>query len=137
MALAEFRALDRRERVLLASAGGLVLLARILLPVAGLDRTRRVITGTVEAVPTRQPVDDAESLAWAVTTASTLLPGKTSCLEEALAGRALFERHGLDAKVRLGVAGGDSFRAHAWVEHDGSVVVGAHPEMEAFEPLER
>jgi len=135
MALAEFRALDRRERVLLTSAVVLVLLARTLLPVAGLDRTKRAVTRTAGLVP-RGPAD-AESLAWAVNTASNVLPVTTACLVEALTGRALLERHGLEADLRLGVAGGESFRAHAWVEHDGEVVVGSHPDLDAFEPLER
>ena len=37
--------------------------------------------------------------------------------------------------MRIGVATGEGFEAHAWVECDGVIVLGEHPGRE-FHPLE-
>mgnify|MGYP006307769163 CR=1 FL=1 len=137
MGLAEFLALARRDRWLLVSAMVLVLLARILLRATGVDRTRWAVTGVARRLPPWNPLEESERVSWAVNTASNVAPVSTPCLVEAIAAQAMFERYDIDSMLRLGVAGGESFRAHAWVEQDGEVVVGGHPDLEAFEPLER
>jgi hypothetical protein len=48
-------------------------------------------------------------------------------LTQALAAHLLLLRNGFDAELCLGVARGPggNFRAHAWVEQDGRVLIGA------------
>jgi hypothetical protein len=41
-----------------------------------------------------------------------------------MAGACLLERGGRAATLAVGVAGGNPFRAHAWLEYDGGVLVG-------------
>jgi hypothetical protein len=69
------------------------------------------------------------SVNWAVTTVASRFPPAT-CLVQALAGAALLRRRGLACELRLGVrsrgpADGAAIEAHAWVECDGRVAVGA------------
>lgn len=60
--------------------------------------------------------------------AARLVPHAT-CLPQALAGRVLLARAGHASRVRFGVAAPSDrgFEAHAWLECDGAVVVGAVP----------
>src|SRR3989442_11741551 len=63
----------------------------------------------------------------AVSMCGRLLPRAKICLVQALVAHTLLERHGHPASLRIGVdATGDRpFRAHAWVESRGRVIVGA------------
>ncbi|WP_424518876.1 lasso peptide biosynthesis B2 protein [Rubrivirga sp.] len=63
---------------------------------------------------------------WAVeAVARRVLPEKP-CLTQALVARKLLRRHGVDTTLRLGAArtGQRGFRAHAWLEHNGTTVIG-------------
>jgi hypothetical protein len=73
---------------------------------------------------------------WAVTVASRYVPAAT-CLTQALATQVLLCRRGFAAKVHIGVAWGEmkEFRAHAWVEYQGRVLVGGSEAVSHFTPL--
>jgi hypothetical protein len=62
---------------------------------------------------------------WAVTVASQYVPAAT-CLTQGLVAKVMLARNGHDATLHLGVARTDAgqFKAHAWVETNGNVVVG-------------
>lgn len=72
---------------------------------------------------TRPKIEEA---ALAVSRAGTLVPGGKHCLSQALAVRVLLSRRGVPVDVRFGVRrGADSaVMAHAWVEHNGRVLIG-------------
>lgn len=60
---------------------------------------------------------------------------RASCLTQALAGWILLTRHGVASRVRIGVSSAEQqgFKAHAWLEVGGSVVLGnMEDEMAAF-----
>ena len=82
----------------------------------------------------------AERIAWAVRVAGRYLPGAGNCLVQSLVAQAMLARRGYVSRLRLGVAHGDGgqFQAHAWVECDGQVIVGAEEvsRYAAFPPLE-
>jgi len=65
-----------------------------------------------------------QAIAGAVRSAARLVPG-ASCLTQALAARVLLEQGGHSSRLHIGVSRehGD-FEAHAWVEHDGSIIIG-------------
>jgi hypothetical protein len=67
----------------------------------------------------------AERVAWAVAAAARYVPGAT-CLVQALVARDLLQSHGYSARICLGVdtRGDDHFRAHAWLECEGRVLLG-------------
>lgn len=74
---------------------------------------------------------------WAVKAAGRRLLGDRPCLPEALALLVLWKRHGLPAVLRIGVQKGGSgaFRAHAWVEAEGDIVLGRPAPAAQYVPL--
>jgi len=68
----------------------------------------------------------AERLAWATTVAGRFVPGGSHCLSQALTLRTLMTRRGHPTQICYGVRelDGAPFMAHAWVEHDGVVLIG-------------
>jgi hypothetical protein len=76
------------------------------------------------------------ALAWAVRATARRVP-KASCLTQALALESWLAEHGVDTDVRIGVARrpDGSFEAHAWVEHDGQVLIGGVPDLGRFSVL--
>lgn len=61
---------------------------------------------------------DASRIAWAVSTAATIVPFGRTCLSEALTMHWLLAGCGHESRVRFGVARAPSarFLAHAWLE---------------------
>jgi hypothetical protein len=56
---------------------------------------------------------------------------RASCLTQALAGWIMLTRHGAEGRIRIGVASGEKdgpqpggFKAHAWLEAEGRVILG-------------
>jgi Transglutaminase-like superfamily len=58
-------------------------------------------------------------LARAVRRTLRLLPSDTRCLSQSLVLTALLARRGVPSTLVIGVSPGESFGAHAWVEHRG------------------
>ena len=57
---------------------------------------------------------------------------RQTCLSVALTAEALLRQHGYDAELCLGAKReGGRFRAHAWIERGGAVVVGGPLELTA------
>ena len=54
------------------------------------------------------------------------MPGGGHCLSQALTLRTVLSRRGYPARICYGVreVEGAPFMAHAWVEHDGAVLIG-------------
>jgi len=76
-----------------------------------------------------------DKIIWAVSAIGRYLPLRPSCLEQALTARLLLCREGYHSIVRIGIAAGnDRFQAHAWLEHNGKIVVG-NKAVEDFHPL--
>ena len=73
---------------------------------------------------------------WALETAGRHAALSPSCLVKSLAFVALLEEEGLASDLRIGVSKepGGRFEAHAWVEREGRVLLGA-PEPGRFTPL--
>jgi len=77
-------------------------------------------------------------IARSIRRANRVLGWRDDCLPQALAARLLLRRRGLHVRLRIGVKKGPGGRiqAHAWVEHDGMIVVGGTgPDLHSFTPL--
>jgi hypothetical protein len=125
------------ERGLLVQALFLVVAIRVGLWLLPLRTVRRGLA-RIARTPPRPTLDRGpclDRIAWAVKAASRYVPEAT-CLTQALAAQVLVERAGLPSRVCLGVAldQGESFRAHAWLESEGRIVVGG-PAVEQYTPL--
>jgi hypothetical protein len=113
------------ERRLLVRAAVLLAAVRIALVVLGWPVVRRLAAWAARPVPGAAAVDPA-LLTQAVERAGRHVPG-AACLVQAIALQVLLGRRGRATELRLGVAHGEGRRleAHAWLEADGRVLVGA------------
>ena len=58
------------------------------------------------------------------------------CLTQALVGRLLLARHGIDTVIQIGVTKDDAeLKAHAWLEHDGTIVLGGAQSRDEYRPF--
>lgn len=85
----------------------------------------RIQASEMASLPSPSHRVSAERIAWAVATAARYVPGAT-CLVQALVARDQLHSQGYSARICLGVDPGGKlgFRAHAWVEGEGRVLLG-------------
>ena len=70
---------------------------------------------------------DPQQLAWAVDRITERLPGRHSCLIQAVCCDAAAHASGMTAVLRIGAASGATRpHFHAWVEHEGIALTGDH-----------
>ncbi|MEO1124401.1 MAG: lasso peptide biosynthesis B2 protein [Cyanobacteria bacterium J06639_16] len=83
-----------------------------------------------------QPTDP-DKIITAVNISSRYMPGGEKCLARALTTQTLMFWHGYSPQLHLGVTKGEQgeFEAHAWVEHQGQVVIGYLADLSRFTPL--
>jgi hypothetical protein len=83
----------------------------------------------------RFAADQARWVAWSIDTMSAKPWIKASCLASALAAHAMLRRRGIASRLCLGVAHDEgAVAAHAWIELDRDVIVGA-AEAARFTPI--
>ena len=137
----KFFSLDSADRLLLIKALVLLLVLRAGLWVLSFKRLDSLLDRWTASPAAKRPGADSASAARvsrAVASAARALPGKKTCLVQALACRALLRRRGIEATIRLGVLKDDSggLRAHAWVESGGRAVIGGQ-DLDRYVPLGR
>jgi hypothetical protein len=116
--LASLLALSGSDRRLLMQAILMLMLVRGALHLVPIVRLRNW-TGRMR--PGDRP---AGRIIWAVRAAARRVPGAT-CLSSALALQRLLSSNGHRSQVHIGVARiSSAFVAHAWLVHDGAVVIG-------------
>ena len=65
--------------------------------------------------------EDLDGVALAVRRSSAYLPLRPACLPQSLAVAWMLARRGIDAELRFGVGStGETIRAHAWVQIEGT-----------------
>ncbi|MEM9907525.1 MAG: lasso peptide biosynthesis B2 protein [Cyanobacteria bacterium P01_D01_bin.44] len=76
-------------------------------------------------------------IVWAINLASRYMPGGVKCLARALTTQVLMNWHQYESEMQIGVdqtpEGG--FRAHAWIEYQGHVIVGNLKDLSDFTTL--
>jgi hypothetical protein len=80
-----------------------------------------------------QPAETFERLMWALRIAGKAVPAAT-CLPQALAAKLVLHRNGYRPILRLGVTKDEAgkFLAHAWLEHEGTIVIGELRDMSRY-----
>lgn len=74
-------------------------------------------------------------IAHAITIASGLVPA-ASCLTQALAAQWLLHRRGEFVRLCVGARRSrNGIEAHAWLEHDGGILLGQLPDLQHFQPF--
>lgn len=124
----KFLSLPRCKRRLLLRSALLLASARVglaIIPFHALLRTQARMTARRSSVP-QHPLLPPEQIGWAITVAGRYVPGAQNCLVQALATTVLLHMAGHSGRLCIGVGrdGGDLLGAHAWVELDGSSVIG-------------
>ncbi len=120
-----FIALAPAHRRLLAGTAALFICARLLLWATPMPRARRWLVWLAGATGTQ--ARDAHQLAWGIEAAARALPARHSCLIQALVCEAIALTSGIPVEFRIGAARqGEKMRFHAWIEHDGAIIAGAH-----------
>lgn len=110
--------------------------ARRLLRSSGLRET--LVALRANAVPPRAGVEprEARRLGRAVVRTLSLIPADTRCLMRSLVLTRLLARRGIESRLLIAVRPGESFAAHAWVEHDGvALLPGRTPSFEELVAL--
>lgn len=69
------------------------------------------------------PTRTGRRLGRAVVRTLALLPTDSRCLTRSLVLTNLLARRGIESSLVLGVRPGESFAAHAWVEHDSAALL--------------
>src|ERR1700681_1493212 len=105
----KLRALSFGEAFLLVEAGTLLLLVWVGLRVLPYRWLRR-LHGDESAARNPSPAATSGTparISWALRAMAARLPGKMTCLIQALAAQAMLRRRGFRSELRIGVAGRD------------------------------
>ncbi len=117
----------RSEQKLFVVAAVLVALVRVTLWLLPSRISLRFVRRIAEPHTGRQylPRPSAAQISGAIETVSRCMPQAT-CLTQAVAAQLLLRRHGYQSRLCLGAmrSAQGAFAAHAWIEHDGRIVVG-------------
>lgn len=135
-----YRALSAADRRLVVEAAMLLAAARIGILGMRFSVLRRVLDRGARMVAPRRSDTSTSTvarLAWAVAAAARHLPFRSTCLIESLAADVMLRRRGYASEIRFGVRPPDrgGLAAHAWVEHDGTIVSGALDELPEYSVL--
>lgn len=127
--LLKFFSLSLRSRILLVETTLLVLFIVAGIHLVGFARVRKVLhlIASNTTVSSNQP-DTLNEVVRAVTVACNTLPGSNACLIRALAAKTLLMHFNIQSELVIGVrcltTMHENMSAHAWVEHEGQIVLG-------------
>jgi hypothetical protein len=125
-----FAMLSGTNQRLLVEAALQLVAVRISFALVPFATLRRLIDPWEHASARRPGMDERDAAArvsWAMGAVARRLPGRMTCLVQALAAHALLRRRGFHSTLRIGVAeheGAGEITAHAWLECGGEIVVG-------------
>jgi hypothetical protein len=135
--LDKLRALSFAEFLMLVVSVLTLPVVSVLLKLRGFRKTERFMAlfsrlgAQSEASPVR--VGQAARM---VSIAAARGPYKARCLEQAITVWWMLGVVGISSTIRLGVyKSGTSVEAHAWVLHEGKIVIGQMNEQKEFTPL--
>jgi hypothetical protein len=119
-------ALARRppaEQTLLAGVAVLFMLAHLLLRFYSLQHTRSKLRRL--AMMLRIVARDVQQLTWCIDRVHHRLPGRHSCLVNALVCDAVANASGIPVDLRLGATRGEAGHCfHAWIDYHGFTIIG-------------
>jgi hypothetical protein len=135
-ALKKFRSLDSSERLLLLETFLFVWVASTILRLLPFAIVKKLFICRAAPHGRTHRWHRIERLLWAIAVAGRYVSG-TTCLSLALAGRMILNRYGYNAHIHIGVAKDHtgSLGAHAWLESEGTIVIGGQESTSLFAPL--
>ncbi len=124
--LRRFGKLSPADRWLFLRAICALAMARMQLATLPFERlSARLSDGDVQGVAHPDP-EFPQRVAFAVRSAAANVPWDATCLPQAIAARALLQRHGYRPTIHLGVErlGDDALAGHAWLTCGDAIVLG-------------
>lgn len=96
---------------------------------------RRILDKISQPSPTAS-ITPVDKIIWAVDVSTNFIPG-AKCLARALTCQVLMNQQGESPELRIGVAKDEAgkLKAHAWIEHQGKVVMGYLSNLSSYTPL--
>ena len=135
--LDKLRALSFSEFLMLVVSVLTLPIVSVLLKLRGFRKTERFMAlfSRLGIQPEASPVR-VEQAARMVSIAAVRGPYKARCLEQAITVWWMLGVMGISSTIRLGIyKSGQSVEAHAWVLHEGKIVIGQMNEQKEFTPL--
>lgn len=135
--LDKLRALSFSEFLMLVVSVLTLPVVSVLLKLRGFRKTERFMAlfSRLGIQPEASPVR-VEQAARMVSIAAVRGPYKARCLEQAITVWWMLGVMGISSTIRLGIyKSGQSVEAHAWVLHEGKIVIGQMNEQKEFTPL--
>jgi hypothetical protein len=137
--LDKFFALESFERKLLVKTFLLLNLIRFSFLWVNLLTLRKLLAKLINLglININAPDLSIQKIVWAVDVSTHFSPGGAKCLARALTAQVMMQQHGFDAQLQIGVINDPAkkFQAHAWLEHQGAVVIGQLPELSTYTTL--
>jgi len=132
----KFARLSWNDRLLLIKTLLLVCAIRLSLWLIPFDRVRKMADRLAHGRRRIRHQVSLEKIVRCVEVTATFVPAAT-CLTQALTCQILLGRAGRRAALKIGVckAAVGGFKAHAWLECDGKIVIGAIPTLNEYKPL--
>ncbi len=135
--LDKLRALSFSEFLMLVVSVLTLPVVSVLLKLRGFRKTERFMAlfSRLGIQPEASPVR-VDQAARMVSIAAVRGPYKARCLEQAITVWWMLGVMGISSTIRLGIyKSGESVEAHAWVLHEGKIVIGQMNEQKEFTPL--
>jgi hypothetical protein len=108
----------------------------LALPFVPVERVQDAVGRASRLLADADSTATPDDITWSVNVLSSYLPAAVTCLRRAIVAQAMLASHGYPARVRIGVRkAGSEFRAHAWVEHEGRVLLGDLDDLSQYTPL--
>lgn len=135
----KYISLSSQSRTLLIQAFLWLSLIHVGLRVIPLRHLHSVVKWAIANATHQKPSDEIqiENIIWAIETATSYVPGHPKCLARALSTKILMHQYGYPCNLQVGVAKDRNagLSAHAWIEHDGQVLIGGGRDLASFTPL--
>jgi hypothetical protein len=136
-ALGKLRDASPAERRAIVAAAALLLAVRAVLWLLPLETVLRFAGRTPAGRSRRKDEARLERMVRAIDVMGHRLFPANPCLTQAVLVQALYRRAGRPAELRIGVKreGRSRLEAHAWVEHEGTILIGATEAAHGYVPL--
>jgi Transglutaminase-like superfamily len=136
--LRKFLQLPGKYRWLFIRVGSLLVAIQLGLSVVPFRTLYKTLGGRGHpANDAGRDASERQQIIEAVEIASRHAPLRITCLTQALVGRYFLATRGFPVELRIGVTHNEQrhLEAHAWLEHQGQVILGETEDMAHFTPL--
>ena len=137
--LFKFLSLPVYKKILLVKAAFLLVIMKLVVLLFPFGLIKRLVEGllTIKSIA-KQDVNQLQEIRWAIDVASNYIPFAKTCLVKSLAVHVLLIRNGFESTLNIGVTKDKSEKlgAHAWIEHEGKIIMGQSEDFLRYTLLE-